>query len=189
MGYYDREANVQEYIKMAQGYDGRVLVEVLKRHLPLGSRVLELGMGPGKDLDLLSQDYAVTGSDSSPLFLDLYRNEHPDAELLRLDAVTIDTVRTFDGIYSNKVLIHLDPSELQGSFRGQAQVLNPRGWALHSFWYGDKAAEEHHGLRFYYYTEDDLTRMVGDLFEVVEMARYRETDDDDSIYLLMRRRE
>ena len=34
-----------------------------------GSTLLELGMGPGKDLDLLKKTYSVTGSDSSKIFV------------------------------------------------------------------------------------------------------------------------
>ncbi len=68
MGFYDTEGGVKEYVEMAEGYDGAELVEVLKKHLPEGSTVLELGMGPGKDLALISRSYTVTGSDSSAAF-------------------------------------------------------------------------------------------------------------------------
>ena len=73
MGYFDEESNVNAYIKMCEDYDGREIIGKLKEHLPPRSSVLELGMGPGKDLDILSQNYTVTGSDSSQLFLDRYR--------------------------------------------------------------------------------------------------------------------
>ncbi len=52
MNYFDDPANVESYIKMADGYDGRALIGILQKHLPPGSTVLELGMGPGKDLGL-----------------------------------------------------------------------------------------------------------------------------------------
>ena len=99
MGFYDDEENVEAYVQMAEGYDGRELVDVLKKHLPLGSTVLELGMGPGKDLALLGEAYAATGSDSSEVFLRRYRQEHADADLLLLDAVTLATARRFDAIF------------------------------------------------------------------------------------------
>ncbi len=28
MGYYDNDENVKEYVEMAEGYDGRALIEV-----------------------------------------------------------------------------------------------------------------------------------------------------------------
>jgi len=54
MGYFDTNEGVDEYIETAEGYDGRELIEILRSHVPSGSSVLELGMGPGKDLALHS---------------------------------------------------------------------------------------------------------------------------------------
>ena len=87
MGFFDTDEGIEQYMEMAEGYDGAELVAVLRKHLPEGSSVLELGMGPGVDLDILARDYEVTGSDTSEPFLDRYRDLHPDADLLNLDAV------------------------------------------------------------------------------------------------------
>ena len=125
-------------MEMAEGYDGAELVEVLKKHLPEGSTVLELGMGPGKDLALISRSYTVTGSDSSAAFLDLYRRKNSQADLLVLDARTMATDRKFDCIYSNKVLHHLTKDELTTSLQKQREALNTDGLLMHSFWYGTK---------------------------------------------------
>ena len=189
MGYYDTEKGVREYIKMAEGYDGAFLIDVLKIHLPADSSILELGMGPGKDLDLMKGRYRVTGSDVSQEFLDRYRKANEKADLIRLDAVSIDTDRRFDGIYSNKVLYHLTREELISSLMRQKQVLNRGGVIMHSFWYGEQDDEEAQGLRFVYYTIPQLREIVNDLFEIIETERYREMDDDDSIYILARKAE
>ena len=186
MGYFDERRNVDEYIQMAKDYDGRELIAVLKLHLHAGSTVLELGMGPGKDLDLLSGSYAVTGSDSSSVFLELYREKHPTTDLLKLNAIAIETERTFDCIYSNKVLHHLAKSDIHRSFTRQKELLSDGGLLMHSFWYGDKE-EEHQGLRFVYYTEDELLNAIGLGFEVVAMERYKEIEADDSFYILLRK--
>ena len=69
MAYFDDEKNVQDYLKMAEGYDGADLIDVLREYLPKNATVLELGMGPGKDLNILSHRYEVTGSDNSQLLL------------------------------------------------------------------------------------------------------------------------
>jgi len=186
MGYFDERKNVNEYIRMVEDYDGRELIDILKMHLPIESTVLELGMGPGKDLDLLAQTYTVTGSDSSSVFLELYREIHPAADLLKLDATRIETERTFDCIFSNKVLHHLSRPDLQLSFTRQKERLTVGGLLMHSFWYGDKE-EEYHGLRFVYYTEDELLNKIGPGFVVVAMERYKELEDDDSFYIIVRK--
>ncbi len=168
---------------MSRKYDGRELIAKLKDYLPKGATVLELGMGPGKDLDILSQSYSVTGSDNSALFLNLYRKKKKDADLLLIDAVTIKTERKFDCIYSNKVLHHLTREQLSLSLQRQKQLLNKGGILLHSFWYGD-GEERHHNLLFTYYTKSNLTELVKDHLKVLEIEKYKEMENDDSLYLL-----
>jgi trans-aconitate methyltransferase len=186
MGYYDDEQNVREYIDMAEGFDGRELVEKLSAYLPEGSTVLELGMGPGVDLDLLRRRFRATGSDTSEIFLSRYRSEHPDAELMNLDAVTLDTDLKFQGIYSNKVLHHLTRKELQRSFARQAGVLAPKGIALHTFWHGEDE-ETYHGLRFVYYKPDELRAMIPVDLQILEISLYQEMEENDSVCLVLRR--
>lgn len=183
--YYDNEKNARDYIEMAEGYDGRELIKVLKQYLPDGASLLELGMGPGVDLELLNQSYQVMGSDNAQTFLDIYRQKNPDADLLLLDAIAIETDRKFDGIYSNKVLHHLSADELNDSFLRQKDILNPGGILFHSFWYGDHE-ESIHGLRFQYYTEETLLAIVESLSEVLEIARYSEVEAEDSFYLVLK---
>lgn len=185
MGYFDDEPCAEAYIKMCEGYDGAELVQALGRHLSAGATVLELGMGPGKDLELLAQRYTVTGSDTSQYFIDRYRAAHPDADLLLLDAVAMETERTFDALYSNKVLHHLTREDLVTSLRNQAERLNPGGILLHSFWRGSKE-EHHHGLRFIYYEEEELRALIAD-YELLWVEHYKEMELDDSIFVVAQR--
>lgn len=187
MSYYHDQENAEGYVKMAEGYDGRELIERLKVHLQSGSTVLELGMGPGSDLEILAEDYTVTGSDYSPIFVERYRGIHPDADLIVLDAVTLETKRQFDCIYSNKVLQHLTADELATSLREQVDMVNDGGVLLHSFWVGDMV-EQMHGLTFIYYTEETLAAVIPDTVEVLESQRYTEMDADDSIYIILRKK-
>lgn len=184
MGYYDERKNVEHYIQMAEGYDGKLLIQVLHNHLQDGATVLELGMGPGKDLLLLSENYQVTGSDGSAVFVKRFQNLHPEIEVMQLDAVTIKTEQTYDCIYSNKVLYHLTRDDLRASFKRQAQVLNANGIALHSFWYGN-SEDEQHGLRFVYYTEETLKTLIGDEYKIIDIQRYAEMEADDSLYIVL----
>ncbi len=186
MGFYETESGIEAYIEMAKGYDGALLIEGLAEYLPAGSSVLELGMGPGVDLDILAQRYEATGSDSSRLFLDRYRERHPGADLLLLDARTLETERRFDCIYSNKVLHHLSAEELHESLVAQDGLLRPEGIAMHSFWRGDKETEWMEGLRFVYHTETTLAAAVSDTgFSVKAMERYSEMETDDSILVVL----
>lgn len=186
--FFDNEKNVEDYIKMAEGYDGHDLIPILRKHLHDGSSVLELGMGPGKDFELLSAHFQITGSDSSYVFLDRFQKTHPDADLLLIDAATLDTKCKFDGIYSNKVLIHLTKSEVKASFRRQAEVLKDGGIAFHTVWYGD-VEEEYNGLHFIYYTPETLTELIGESFEIIETSVFSEMEEADSFYILLRKKQ
>jgi trans-aconitate methyltransferase len=188
VGFFDTEEGVEQYVEMAEGYDGAELIGVLREHLPEGSSVLELGMGPGVDLDILARTYVATGSDSSQVFLDRYRAAHPDADLLLLDARTLESARRFDAIYSNKVLHHLTREELRTSLEAQPGLLRPGGFAMHSLWWGEEDEEPMEGLLFTRYTEPELAEVVaGTGFEVVEMRRYTEMEPDDSVWVLLRK--
>jgi len=180
--YYTKET-VEQYIKMAEGYDGRELIERLKKFLPINSTILEIGMGPGKDLKLLNDFYQVTGSDLSPRFIELVREEFSDLDYLNLNATTLETNKIFDGIYSNKVLHHLKDAALRTSIKNQHRILNQNGVVCHSFWKGDKI-EEMNGLLFNYHTEDELKELFADKFKIVLLETYQELEEDDSIFLI-----
>ncbi len=184
--YYHSKKHVMEYINMAKGYDGAELIKILKKHLPEKSTVLELGMGPGIDLDILKNDFDVTGSDNSDIFLDMYREKHPNADLIHLDAETLITNRKFDCIYSNKVLHHLSTKKLKKSLQKQKELLNYPGMLFHSFWHGDKE-EIYKGLRFVYYTKEELINYFSENFEIIEIETYKEMEDNDSIYVIVKR--
>lgn len=186
MGYFDTKKGIEEYIKRSEGWGGSKLINILKKYLPKKSTLLELGMGPGRDFDILKKTYTSTGSDGSKVFLDRYKRKDKNAELLRLDVVSIPTEKRFDGIYSNKVLHHLTKKDLKKSIRRQKEVLNPEGIAFHSFWKGDKV-EHKHGLLFVYYEMDKLEKIIGNNFDILQMKTFTEMEKDDSIYVVLKK--
>ena len=159
----------------------------MRKYLAENATVLELGMGPGKDIELLSEFFQLTGSDYSRIFIERYQQMHPDADLILLDAVTLETERKFDCIYSNKVLYHLSKPELEQSFRRQASLLAKGGILFHTFWYGDQE-EDRSGLRMIYYTQATLSELVGDGLEEVEYQMYAEMEENDSFYVILRKK-
>ena len=187
MGLFDTEKGVEQYINMAKGYDGAELIKILQEFVPQNSKVLELGMGPGTDLDILNKNFTVTGSDNSQVFLDRYKKQNPNADLLKLDAVTLSTDRTFDCIYSNKVLHHITSKDLKKSFQRQKDILNPDGIAFHSFWKGDED-ENFDGLLFIKYQDGDLKEIMGDIFDILKIETYAEMEKDDSLYVVLKNR-
>ncbi len=186
MGYFDSKQNVEDYIRIAEGYDGRKLIQRLKAHLPKESSVLELGMGPGTDLELLGENYKVTGSDSSKVFVERYAGLHPDADVLVLDAVNIDTPKQFDAIYSNKVLQHLTITEMTASLKAQHRTLNSGGMALHSLWRGDQC-EAFGEMISQQYTLESFSDLIENQFKIVESWTYTEMEENDSLGVIIGR--
>ena len=185
--YYENESNVESYCKFTPSHDGSLLVDALGEHLKPDASVLELGIGPGKDLQLLSEQFQVTGSDYSKAFLQRFRQQHPEVDLLELDALTLDTELRFDAIFSNKVLMHFDSDELRQSFANQHRVLNEGGIVLHSLWYGE-GQQEFDGLTLVYHNEQDLTELLQDAFDILAMEKHAKMADGDSIYVIARKK-
>lgn len=186
MAYFDDEKNVRRYEEMAEGPGGALLVSVLGKHLPPGRPVLELGMGPGRDLDrLLRAGYLAVGSDNAALFVARYRGRGGKAQCLELDAVTLETDGEFDAVLSNKVLHHLDVAQLTASLERQSHLVGPGGLLLHSFWRGDRT-ETHHGLLFTYWEVAGLADVLPGALEVVSSGRYGEIWEEDSIWVLLK---
>jgi cyclopropane fatty-acyl-phospholipid synthase-like methyltransferase len=186
VGIYDNAEGVEQYVSMAEGHDGRAHVEVLGSLIPAGATVLELGMGPGKDFDMMSVTFDVVGSDNSQAFLDRYLTNHPGVELLLLDAVCIETDLTFDAIYSNKVLQHLTIEDLRQSLARQAELVPPGGILMHGIWAGT-GDEDYEGLFVQYHTCDSFRALMPSELEMVECSPYAEMDPDDSLRVVLRR--
>ncbi len=184
--YYNNRKNAQDYIKMARPYDGRLLIRQLEKHLKEGASILELGMGPGKDLDLLSRKYKVTGSDLSKEFISIYKEKNPKADLHILNAHKIETNRKYDCIFSNKVLHHLSKKELTESLIRQHEILNSDGIVVHSFWEGDRE-EILSGLRFVYYRKKNLDHLFSKTFTIISSELYSEVFPDDSIFIIAKK--
>ena len=186
MGYFDTKKGVREYTKRSEKWGGVKLIKILKKHLPKKSTLLEIGIGPGRDFDILKKFYTATGSDNSKIFLENYKKQNKKVDLLKLDAVTLRTAKRFDGIFTNKVLHHLTKRDLKKSIKRQREILNPDGIAFHSFWKGNKT-EHMMGLRFIYYEIAQLKKIIGNHFEILEIKVFTEMKKNDSIYIVLKK--
>ena len=185
--YYHTKGSVEEYIKMAKGIDGALLIEKMKSFTKNGRKLLELGTGPGSDYLLLQQTYEVTGSDYSEVFLSHLRKTYPEGKFISIDATTIDTAQSYQVIYSNKVLHHLRQEQLLSSIERQASILLPDGIICHSFWKGE-GAESFNGTWVQYYDKNELTKLFSKYFEILLLETYDEFDHDDSLLLIAKKR-
>lgn len=187
VGYYQTKSSVEEYIRLAKDVNGRELIKKLKKYLPSDADLLEIGSGPGTDWNILKANYKVVGSDNSPEFLRHLRRQNPEGNFLELDAITIETDRKFDGIYSNKVMQHLKDHELTNSIKKQGEVLNHQGIICHSFWRGE-GSEYFKGLFVNYHSHDSLHDFFGSSFNILLIEEYAEFEKGDSILLIAKKK-
>ncbi|NND05991.1 MAG: class I SAM-dependent methyltransferase [Saprospiraceae bacterium] len=184
---YHTKESAAEYIQLAKSVNGAKLITILQRHLSAGSMIHELGSGPGSDCELLQAHFKVTGSDFSNIFLSHLKNKYPEDQFLKLNAATLYTDKKFDGIYSNKVLHHLNEDDLKSSIKRQHEILNPNGIICHSFWKGE-GDEIFKGMYVKYHTENALEKFFGDHFEILVLDAYAEFEADDSLLLIGRKK-
>lgn len=186
-GYYHTKDSVKEYIHLSKEVSGAALIEELKKVLPAGQSVLEIGSGPGTDWKILSETYQVTGSDYSEQFLEHLRLTFPTGIFIEQDAATLTTDESFDGIYSNKVLHHLTDSALANSVKRQSEILNKKGVVCHSFWKGEDS-EVFKGMYVRYHETVNLKRVFETYFDILSIIPYNEFEANDSLLLLARKK-
>lgn len=185
--FYHTKESVDQYMSMAEGYDGSFLINHLKDFLPDESTILELGSGPGKDIALLAERYIVTGSDYSFEFLERLKLKLPDTKFLHLNAAELATDKKFDAIYSNKVLHHLTDEELGYSLSRQIDILNDGGVVCHTFWKGE-GEETYEGMYVNNHTIDELEKFFAAGFETLKIIEYKEMEEHDSILVIARKK-
>ena len=183
MEFYNDPSKVDEYEKMCDEYDGSNLYKVLSNYLKEKSTLLELGCGPGTDINNLQKKYTVMGSDLSDEFLQRCKKRFTDIPFVKLDAVTININKTFDCIFSNKVLHHLTLEELEKSLKRQQKVIEPNGIFAHTFWLGDKKFMME-GMLFMFHHRDKLLHLISQYFTIMESIDYKEFEDGDSIFIV-----
>jgi len=183
MEFYNDPVKVDEYEKMCDEYDGSELYRTLDKHLTDNSTLLELGSGPGNDIKYLLEKYTVTGSDLSDEFLYRCKKRYPDVPFIKLDAVSINTGKAFDCVFSNKVLHHLTLKNLKKSFMRQQEVVVRNGLIAHTFWLGEKEFTME-GMLFIFHNREHLINLVSEYFTIIETYDYKEFEEGDSLFIV-----
>jgi SAM-dependent methyltransferase len=106
------------------------LDEVLRR-LHDGSRVLELGCGPGTDAEALSRNRRYVGVDLSVAQLQLARQKASTGMFVCGDLTTVSfRPSSFDAIIAFYVFNHVPRDEVQPSFAACLEWLKPGGYLM-----------------------------------------------------------
>lgn len=160
------------------------VIDEFKSRVSHEKKVLEIGSGIGKDYQILKETYDITGSDYSDSFLNTLKKKFDGDKFLKLNAVTMEVDSKYDVIYSNKVLHHLLPDQLEESFRKQYEILSDGGILFHTMWKGDKKITDPNKLYDIAYEKDDIERIKGK-FRKVDFIVYKELKEADSFITIL----
>ena len=161
LSVYDAKAD--EYANMVSSPKPDRHLSAFMDALPKGARVLDLGCGPGRSAQFMTDaGFAVEAWDASP---EMARLGH---ETYGLDVQVkgfsdLNAAAVYDGIYANFSLLHAPKAEMPGHLNRIATALCSGG----QFHIGTKTGkgEKRDPLgRFYaYYTDVELTGLLGDV--------------------------
>lgn len=119
------------YFKARREGSADVLAGLLSR-LPEGSRVADLGCGPGIPITrALAERHQVVGIDISPKMIALARKNAPGAEFICSDVMATGlALGPFDAVVAMYVVFHLPREEHESLFRRVYSWLRPGGYLL-----------------------------------------------------------
>jgi SAM-dependent methyltransferase len=160
----------QSYNRISRAYRGDAIerdrayfgwLDVLRAHVPNGSRVLELGCGCGIPVaQELAATCRVTGVDISDVQIERARNLVPAARFVCGDITSVDfPPGEFDAVVSFFTSIHVPLSEQRRLFEAVARWLRPNGCLMasvgHSAWTGYE--DDWYGAPMYWSHADEAT--------------------------------
>jgi cyclopropane fatty-acyl-phospholipid synthase-like methyltransferase len=153
-------------------------VDLLKKYLPVGRTVLEIGSGGGIDAFLLQEaGYKVIASDYVEEFVNVIKEKGLDSILF--DAKSDRLPSSVDCIYANAVFVHFSPEETSNFLtRMKEQLTNERLIFISIIkgkGYEKSARSRGFEREFYYYTPESLKNIFDDIgYNIV----YLNADDD-----------
>jgi SAM-dependent methyltransferase len=143
MSTTDPRAIVRDgYDRVSEAYRGDVCdleqsgyghwLRQLRRHVPDGARVLDLGCGCGVPATAeLARSHRVTGVDLSPVQIERARRLVPDATFVCADMTEVAFApASFDAVVAFYSIINVPLAYQPGLFARITEWLAPRGWLL-----------------------------------------------------------
>lgn len=156
------------------------------KHLPTGSRVLDIGCGSGRDLAYLKKSgFAVTGADNSKEMLQAAVEKYPElaSVLYRSGLPELPQVNgPYDGMLCSALFQHIPDDLLRDSFRRIRELLSPGGIFLLSFpvrypGIDPQTNRDTHGRLFYIRPKEIYSKLI----EGFGLKLLEETTQADSL--------
>lgn len=171
------EKTVRVYTEQAETYADLPLAEAQTRaleaflgYLPAGSRVLDLGAGPGLQAEtVLKAGHDVEAWDATPAFVAAAKARGVPARCALF--ADLDAEETYDGIIASFSLLHAPRAEFPGHLARIARALRAGGILYLGLKLGTGEERDALGRFYVYYSEAELRRHLGDAgFRLAEVS-------------------
>jgi SAM-dependent methyltransferase len=139
------EQNFHDLIKRYESVDMSALHQLFAKHIPLKSKVIDIGFGSGRDLAFLeSSGHNIYGVDPVESFVVQVQHRFPDIrEHFRVGSflssdIPSEWLHSFDAVISIAVWMHLKAVERPKAIELIKSLLKPNGMIILSFSLGGR---------------------------------------------------
>lgn len=143
------EKNVDLLISRYDSTDMNTLHQLFVKHIPLNSKVIDIGFGSGRDMAFLqSNGYHIYGIDPVKAFVVQVQHRFTDSRehfrvgsLLSSD-ISLDWLNSFDAVISIAVWMHLKADERPKALETIKSLLKSNGIVVLSFSLGGRDSDD-----------------------------------------------
>src|SRR3989344_2111794 len=131
--FYEKQVNA--YLQNTKDLAPLNWINAFAETLPKGGRILDVGCAFGRDSKIFAEKgFKVLGIDYSSAMIKRARESVPEIEFRVEDVRTLDEQdASFDGVWMNAVLVHIEKQDIQGVFAGIRRILKRGGILCASF--------------------------------------------------------
>jgi 2-polyprenyl-3-methyl-5-hydroxy-6-metoxy-1,4-benzoquinol methylase len=145
------------------------LIETLSKNVAHKGKILDIGCGPGIYMDLLKDNYTVTGIDISEAMLNSASHLLPNNKLYKGNFLSIPFTEPFDAIYSISVLEYIPVSRIDDFFKKCADLLNKTGIIFIQYPHALKRSDLFYPDRNYIcYSPDMIGKIAARYFKIIQ---------------------
>lgn len=186
-----REVTRLSYDKTAVDYQGNSLklkpevkAKAFLSYVPTGSKILDLGCGPGKDAQFfIDSGYQVTGVDISPQMISLARRLVPKGEFIVSDIESLSlNAQSFDAVWASASLLHVSKQAMPSVLKQLHEALRSGGIFYVSMKKGDGEEltpdERYEGFeKFWNYVQENelADLLIEQGFEILEQNTHQKS--------------
>lgn len=165
------DADPERFADQYEAIDVRRYVDWMCEHLPVGSAIVDVGSGSGRDTATFQAlGYETIGVEISEGMLDIARKLHPEALFRHGDARALPlNDDSMDGVWAMASLVHLGSTDVRRALCEFGRVLKPGGFVFVSLPTAAGASwrTEHGQRRWFPYLKAEIVRALMEQAEFV----------------------